>query len=152
MTPRQRFDRESRRRAAAESDDHVILDHLHGGLGGGTLESVHFDTGWGRSRIHDIAAAAALERRTARSTTGPMVMLGTKRPSITSTWIQSAPAVSTARTSSPNRAKSADRIEGAMMIDGIPSRGLTRSASMEALPDLIAHAPPSDGALVLRGP
>src|SRR5215468_4863898 len=53
------------------------------------------------------------------STTGPMVMLGTKRPSITSTWIQSAAAVSTARTSSPNRAKSADRTEGAMMIDGI---------------------------------
>src|SRR5215510_8008869 len=47
------------------------------------------------------------------STTGPMVMLGTKRPSITSTWIQSAPAASTARTSSPNRAKSADRTDGA---------------------------------------
>src|ERR1700756_4309076 len=40
-------------------------------------------------------------------------MFGTKRPSITSTWIQSAPATSTARTSSPSRPKSADRIEGA---------------------------------------
>src|SRR5687768_8775066 len=41
-------------------------------------------------------------------------MLGTKCPSITSIWIQSAPASSIARTSSPSRAKSADRIEGAM--------------------------------------
>src|SRR5258705_11329149 len=49
----------------------------------------------------------------ARSTTGPIVMFGTKRPSITSTWIQSAPAASTARTSSPNRVKSADSTEGA---------------------------------------
>src|ERR1700730_16496269 len=82
-----------------------------------------------------------------------MVMLGTKRPSITSTWIQSAPAVSTARTSSPNRAKSADKTEGAMMIDGVPPRGLTRSASsMEAFPDLIAHAPLCDGAPFLREP
>src|SRR3954471_9308765 len=48
------------------------------------------------------------------TTTGPMVRLGTKWPSMTSTWIQSAPASSTARTSSPSRAKSADRIEGAM--------------------------------------
>src|SRR5262249_2380559 len=46
------------------------------------------------------------------STTGPMVMLGTKRPSITSTGIQSAPALSTARTPSPNRVQSADRIDG----------------------------------------
>src|ERR1700733_4500272 len=85
------------------------------------------------------------------STTGPMVMLGTNRPSITSTWIQSAPAVSTELISSPNRAKSADRIEGAIMIDGVRLRGLTRSASsMEAVPDLIAHAPLSDGAPALR--
>ena len=52
--------------------------------------------------------------RTASTTTGPMVMLGTKRPSITSTWIQSAPAASTARTSSASRPKSAERMEGAM--------------------------------------
>ena len=50
----------------------------------------------------------------ASTTTGPMVMLGTKRPSITSTWIQSAPAASTARTSSARRPKSEDRIEGDM--------------------------------------
>src|SRR5437879_5044351 len=41
-------------------------------------------------------------------------MFGTKCPSITSRWIQSAPAASTARTSSPSLAKSAARIDGAM--------------------------------------
>ena len=53
--------------------------------------------------------------RTASTTTGPIVMFGTNRPSITSTWIQSAPALSTARTSSASRPKSADRIDGATM-------------------------------------
>ena len=48
-------------------------------------------------------------------TGGPNVMFGTKCPSITSRWIQSAPAASTVATSSPSRAKSADRIEGAMV-------------------------------------
>src|ERR1700739_136902 len=41
-------------------------------------------------------------------------MLGTKCPSITSRWIQSAPAASTARTSSPSLAKSEARIDGAI--------------------------------------
>src|SRR3979409_1783319 len=41
-------------------------------------------------------------------------MLGTKCPSITSRWIQSAPAWSTARTSSASLAKSEARIDGAM--------------------------------------
>ena len=45
MASRERFDRESRRRAAAKPDDHVILDQLHRGLGGGTLESVPISTG-----------------------------------------------------------------------------------------------------------
>src|SRR5688500_6631319 len=54
--------------------------------------------------------------RTALTTIGPMVRLGTKRPSITSTWIRSAPASSTARTSSASLPKSADRIEGAILI------------------------------------
>src|SRR5271154_4161134 len=41
-------------------------------------------------------------------------MLGTKCPSITSRWIQSAPAASTARTSSPSFEKSDARIDGAI--------------------------------------
>src|SRR5579864_4830100 len=44
-----------------------------------------------------------------------MEILGTKWPSITSTWIQSAPAASMARISSPSLAKSAERIDGAMV-------------------------------------
>lgn len=36
--------------------------------------------------------------RSASTTRGPMVMLGTKRPSMTSTWIQSHPASSMALT------------------------------------------------------
>ena len=45
MASRERFDRESRCRAAAEPDDHVIFDQLHRGLGSGTLESVPISTG-----------------------------------------------------------------------------------------------------------
>ena len=41
-------------------------------------------------------------------------MLGTKWPSMTSTWMRSAPAFSIASISAPRREKSADRIEGAM--------------------------------------
>src|ERR1700761_5245894 len=41
-------------------------------------------------------------------------MLGTKCPSITSRWIQSAPAASTAATSSASFEKSDARIEGEM--------------------------------------
>src|ERR1700744_6036527 len=47
-------------------------------------------------------------------TSGPYEMLGTKCPSITSRWIQSAPAASTARTSSPSFEKSEARIDGAL--------------------------------------
>ena len=42
----------------------------------------------------------------------PKDMLGTNNPSITSTWMYSAPASSIILISSPNLAKSADRIEG----------------------------------------
>src|SRR5262245_28646804 len=62
--------------------------------------------------------------RSACTTSGPMVMFGTKCPSITSTWIQSQPASSMARTSSPSRAKSAERMDGAMIM----SLGAERSA------------------------
>ena len=63
----------------------------------------------------DVEGAAALvdRRRDARVTTGgPIVMLGTKWPSMTSTWIRRAPASITVAISSPRRPKSADRIDG----------------------------------------
>jgi hypothetical protein len=43
--PRERFERESCRRAAAKPDDHVILDQLYRSLGGGSLESVLINSG-----------------------------------------------------------------------------------------------------------
>src|SRR6266481_2320377 len=79
----------------------------------------------------------AVERRMARSTTGPMVMLGTKRPSITSTWIQSAPAASTARTSSPRRVKSADSTDGAMSMEAAMVLAFTRGRPIDE-PDELA--------------
>ncbi|MND02511.1 hypothetical protein D3C83_219110 [compost metagenome] len=45
-----------------------------------------------------------------------MVMFGTKCPSITSTWIRSAPPASAAAMAAPSAAKSAERIDGAMRI------------------------------------
>src|SRR6188768_1813742 len=52
-----------------------------------------------------------------------MVMLGTKWPSITSTWIQSAPAASIARISSPSLEKSDARIDGAIKSGRIKASG-----------------------------
>src|SRR5262245_5085414 len=45
---------------------------------------------------------------------GPTVRFGAKWPSITSTWMYAAPAFSTIEICSPNRVKSADRIDGAI--------------------------------------
>mmetsp|Transcript_114111 Transcript_114111/g.243356 ORF Transcript_114111/g.243356 Transcript_114111/m.243356 type:complete len:312 (-) Transcript_114111:50-985(-) len=53
----------------------------------------------------------------ASTTRGPMVILGTKRPSMTSTCTQSAPALITSATSSPSLEKSADRMEGEIFTD-----------------------------------
>ena len=47
---------------------------------------------------------------------GPKVRLGTNWPSITSHWMRSTPAFSSARHSSPSRAKSAGSTDGAMRI------------------------------------
>mmetsp|Transcript_9758 Transcript_9758/g.26345 ORF Transcript_9758/g.26345 Transcript_9758/m.26345 type:complete len:222 (-) Transcript_9758:104-769(-) len=55
--------------------------------------------------------------RRASTTRGPMVMLGTKRPSMTSTCTQSAPAFSTSSTSCPSLEKSADKIDGEIFTD-----------------------------------
>jgi hypothetical protein len=51
---------------------------------------------------------------TALTKVKPIVMFGTKWPSMTSTWIKSAPPRSAAAIDAPSAAKSADRIEGAM--------------------------------------
>ena len=66
------------------------------------------------ARAHDwrFDGGAVVRGRSAFTTSGPMVMLGTKWPSMTSTWTQSAPAASRAATSSPRRAKSLARMDG----------------------------------------
>src|SRR3954453_21336538 len=57
--------------------------------------------------------ASCMRPATASSTSGPIVIGGTKWPSITSTWITRAPASITSATCAPSRAKSAERIDGA---------------------------------------
>src|SRR6266481_331268 len=57
------------------------------------------------------------------TTSGPMLMFGTKTPSMTSTWMRSAPARSASVTCSPRRAKSAARIEGASRTRSLRSGG-----------------------------
>src|SRR5438309_10022895 len=74
------------------------------------------------------------------STTGPMVMLGTNRPSMTSTWIQSAPAASTARTSSPRRVKSADNTDGATRMAAAIVLALARGRPVDE-PDELPNGP-----------
>src|SRR4030095_11009045 len=58
--------------------------------------------------------------RIASITGGPMVRLGTKWPSITSTWSRSAPPASTRAMASPSAAKSAERMLGAMRATPTP--------------------------------
>jgi hypothetical protein len=48
------------------------------------------------------------------ATSGPIVIGGTKWPSITSTWMTRAPAAITSATWEPSFEKSAERIEGAI--------------------------------------
>ena len=63
--------------------------------------------------VHYALAAACTCSAIAETTSGPIVIGGTKCPSITSTWMTVAPASSTVWTCSPSRAKSADSIDGA---------------------------------------
>lgn len=52
--------------------------------------------GRGKSRTKWTSSGKSVTGRIASTTRGPIVILGTKRPSMTSTWIQSHPASSTA--------------------------------------------------------
>src|SRR5579883_1296774 len=62
--------------------------------------------------IRCASSGISVQRRTASTTSGPMVILGTKWPSIMSIWMRAAPASVAARTCSPSRVKSAERIDG----------------------------------------
>src|ERR1041385_1224935 len=79
-------------------------------------------------------------------------MLGTKCPSITSRWIQSAPAVSTARTSSPSLAKSEARIDGAITRGrGAKGWDMAVSGDWTASPNMRGALEQSGPALFLIG-
>ena len=54
--------------------------------------------------------------RVAAMTSGPNVRFGTNWPSMTSHWMRSTPAFSSAATSSPRREKSAGSTDGAIWI------------------------------------
>src|SRR5947209_1799611 len=84
------------------------------------------------------------------TTTEPMLRLGTKCPSMTSTWMRSAPPASTSRTSSPSREKSAARMDGAIAgIEKTSRMGFVlrivqmESAAHPTLGDMPPLAPPS---------
>lgn len=74
-----------------------------------------------------------------------MVILGTKWPSITSTWSRVAPPRTAALASSARRAKSADKMDGAISIKASPrvllSLGiLARAAKTQGEPqEGVAH-------------
>src|SRR2546427_10799681 len=77
-------------------------------------------------------------RRRSVTIFGPNVRFGTKCPSMTSTWSQSAPPASAAAAASANRAKSADRIDGASFgaLSAFPCPAAVRLASLTSLPPL----------------
>ena len=100
-------------------------------------------SGWMEIQVAPASAKSRMRRSTGRAmrctsmgtvpaaparalhTIGPTVRLGTKWLSITSKWMRSAPARTTAATSSPRRAKSAERREGAIHAEacgGAPGR------------------------------
>ena len=66
--------------------------------------------------IRWVSSGSLVAGRSHFTSTGPNVMLGTNRPSITSTWIRSAPAASTSLTCSASRDRSAERMDGAILM------------------------------------
>ena len=80
----------------------------------GTKSTAMYTVGKDSSGNPTVAIGTVTTRRSDATTGGPMVMFGTKWPSITSTCSMRQPACSSTATWSPKRAKSAERIEGAI--------------------------------------
>ena len=70
----------------------------------------------GSSTMRCTSSGSFVTGRSPFTTTDPMLRFGTKCPSITSTWTRSAPARSISFTCSPSRAKSAARMDGAIIM------------------------------------
>src|SRR6266478_10088137 len=84
--------------------------------------------------IRCVSSGRRVTRRTDCTTAGPIERLGTKCPSMTSTWMRSAPACSAAATCSPRRAKSPARIEGASRTRSLQSGGTGLLEDVHELP------------------
>src|SRR5918996_898203 len=70
----------------------------------------------GTEIIRWISNGKRVTRRSDATIGTPIEMLGTKCPSMTSTWMRSAPACSASPTCLPKCAKSAERMDGASLI------------------------------------
>ena len=90
--------------------EQLLNARIDGAIAAGTYD-VRLETLWAESFV--------VTGRIALMTSAPKLTFGTKWPSMTSQWIQSAPPASIAAISSPRRAKSAARIEGATMISWV---------------------------------
>src|SRR5262249_48069930 len=98
-------------------------------------------------------------RRSDRTMAGPIERLGTKCPSMTSTWMRSAPARSASATCSPRRAKLAARIEGASrthspwsgstdLLDVASERAVVQQVTRDTVePEALAEVVPLSGHL-----
>ena len=75
----------------------------------------------------------------AAMTAGPNVRLGTNWPSITSHWMRSTPAASSAATSSPSLAKSAGRTLGAISIGRVVGTVGRVPGALAAAPGRLPH-------------
>src|SRR6266446_6007595 len=102
----------------------------------------------GSDTIRCVSSGRRVTRRTDCTTAGPIERLGTKCPSMTSTWMRSAPACSAAATCSPRRAKSPARIEGASRTRSLQSGGTGLLEDVHELP--ISAGDLGDGLLSRR--
>src|SRR5712664_2124703 len=98
--------------------------------------------------IRWISNGKRVTRRSDSTIGTPIEMFGTKCPSMTSTWMRSAPACSAAATCSPRRAKSPARIEGASRTRSLQSGGTGLLEDVHELP--ISAGDLGDGLLSRR--
>ena len=134
------------RRWGRRVDDHPspfaqCLDALHSAVQIAVtfpVDQERIRAGLGRTRPRKIPGSRSsgespegrrVTRRSDWTTGAPIERLGTKCPSITSTWMRSAPACSASATCSPKRAKSAERIDGASLTIALSISEVRRSNS-----------------------
>src|SRR5436190_18610172 len=100
----------------------------------------------GRSIIR-CTSSVTPRSRSASTAIGPIVIGGTKWPSITSTWMTEAPAATTSSTWARSWPKSAARMEGAIRRMPLPPSGRRswrRSVAIRATLNWLEHAGPAD--------